>query len=72
MFCDESYALEGVRAGGNRSGTTFRLIGTSAAAPQLARQSAKLTIGKNLPPPTHPTYSTSEKEQRGAGDLEPP
>src|SRR5262249_44768347 len=53
MFCDESYALEGVRAGGNRSGVVFRLVGTSAAAPQLARQYAKLTIGLQLPPPTN-------------------
>ena len=32
-----SYALGGIRAGGNRSGAVFRLTGTSAAAPQLAR-----------------------------------
>jgi hypothetical protein len=72
MFCDESPALEGVRAGGNRSGTTFRLIGTSAAAPQLARQFAKLTIGQNLPQPTHVPYGISDKEKRGGGDIEPP
>ena len=35
--CDEFYALQGIRAGGTRSGSAFRLIGTSAAAPQLAR-----------------------------------
>src|SRR4029079_18088890 len=45
--CDESYALQGIRAGGNRSGSVFRLIGTSAAAPQLARHVAD-------PPPPSP------------------
>ncbi|MBS0343959.1 MAG: hypothetical protein JSS56_25935, partial [Proteobacteria bacterium] len=38
--CDESTNLLGIRAGGNRSGTVFRLVGTSTAAPQFARQIA--------------------------------
>jgi hypothetical protein len=66
--CDESYALEGVRAGGNRSGGVFRLIGTSAAAPQLARYVA----GPLIPPPHHPPTSLGEKHKRGGGDLDPP
>jgi hypothetical protein len=68
MFCDESYALQGVRAGGTRSGAVFRLIGTSAAAPQLARW----VVDKSLPTPIYPTTSTIEIEKRGAGDLPPP
>jgi hypothetical protein len=68
LFCDDSYALQGVRAGGNRSGTVFRLIGTSTAAPQLARQ-----LGKgSLPAPTNPPMTSVEREKRGAGNIEPP
>jgi hypothetical protein len=66
--CDESYALAGIRAGGNRSGAVFRLIGTSAAAPQLARYVARLAI----PPPHDPPTSLVEKYKRGSGDLDPP
>ena len=68
LFCDESYALQGVRAGGTRSGAVFRLIGTSAAAPQLARQIAVPA----LPAPTNVPTTTSEAEKRGAGNLAPP
>jgi hypothetical protein len=68
MFCDESYALQGVRAGGSRSGAVFRLIGTSTAAPQLARQIA----GPTFPAPTDLPTSTVEKEKRGAGNIAPP
>jgi hypothetical protein len=70
LFCDESYALEGVRAGGNRSGVVFRLIGTSAAAPQLARlvaDSAPLNP-TDVPSPN----DVQEVEKRGRGDLAPP
>jgi hypothetical protein len=66
--CDESYALQGIRAGGTRSGVVFRLIGTSTAAPQLARWVADSA----LPPPTDVPTTTSEIEQRGGGDIEPP
>jgi hypothetical protein len=68
MFCDESYALQGVRAGGTRSGAVFRLIGTSAAAPQLARQIA----GPALPAPTNVPTTPVETEKRGAGNVAPP
>jgi hypothetical protein len=63
--CDESYALEGIRAGGNRTGVVFRLTGTSAAAPQLARRVAN-------PPLPAPNNVPNSPEQRGAGNLEPP
>jgi hypothetical protein len=66
--CDESYALEGIRAGGTRSGSVFRLIGTSVAAPQLARQFAQPTY----PQPTNFSTAPPEPEKRGLGDLEPP
>jgi hypothetical protein len=66
--CDESYALEGIRAGGTRTGVVFRLIGTSAAAPQLARHLARLT----LPTATHIPGNRGEMEERGGGDIEPP
>ena len=66
--CDESYALQGIRAGGNRSGSVFRLIGTSAAAPQLARHLADPPI----PPARHPPGTLKEKRKRGRGNLDPP
>jgi len=72
--CDESYALEGIRAGGNRSGVVFRLTGTSAAAPQLARRAVKLARGLPVPPPNHVPSPNDfvEIQKRGGGDLEPP
>lgn len=72
--CDEDHALTGIRAGGNRSGSAFRLIGTSTAAPQLARQFAKLRSGLAFPPPADvPSQNDfAEIEKRGGGDLEPP
>jgi hypothetical protein len=66
--CDESYALGGIRGGGNRSGTVFRLKGTSAAAPQLARHVASPPI-----PPPHDVPSTpTERYKRGRGNVDPP
>jgi hypothetical protein len=66
--CDESFALGGIRAGGNRSGSVFRLQGTSVAAPQLARHVAKPT----LPLPYNVPTSIEEIRKRGRGNLEPP
>jgi hypothetical protein len=68
--CDESYALQGIRAGGTRSGIVFRLVGTSAAAPQLARWVANspLPAPTDVPSPN----DTVEIEKRGGGDLAPP
>ena len=66
--CDESYALQGIRAGGNRSGSVFRLIGTSAAAPQLARW----ICNPPLPVPTDIPTTPSEVAKRGKGNLRPP
>src|SRR5215475_3165590 len=66
--CDESYALQGMLAGGTRSGSVFRLIGTSVAAPQLARQFIKATY----PQPYNFATAPPEPEKRGAGDLPPP
>ena len=66
--CDELYALQGIRAGGTRSGSVFRLIGTSAAAPQLARHLADPPI----PPARHPPGTLKEKRKRGRGNLDPP
>jgi hypothetical protein len=63
--CDESYALAGIRAGGNRSGGVFRLIGTSVAAPQLARYVA------NAVNPV-PFDMSNPEEETGAGDVPPP
>jgi hypothetical protein len=62
---DDSYALEGVRAGGNRSGIAFRLIGTSAAAPQLARLVAD-AVSPN------PTTQPTDPHGLGNGNLDPP
>ena len=45
---DESALLPGIRAAGSRSGVTFRLVGTSAGAPQQAR--ALLAAAPPAPP----------------------
>jgi hypothetical protein len=66
--CDETYALEGIRAGGNRSGSVFRLTGTSAAAPQLARWVAN----PRIPRPNNIPKTEEEKYKRGRGNLKPP
>jgi len=66
--CDESYALQGIRAGGTRSGSVFRLIGTSTAAPQLARHVADHPI-----PLAHDIPGTPiEQYKRGGGNIDPP
>ena len=62
---DESHALQGIRAGGNRSGGVFRLIGTSTAAPQLARFFGRTAL------PT-PVNTSNPQQETGAGDLEAP
>jgi len=74
MLCDESYALGGLRAGGNRSGGVFRLTGTSAAAPQLGRHLARTLTGLAFPLPSNVPlpYQTEEIRKRGHGNLEPP
>jgi hypothetical protein len=51
---DRSPALPGVRAAGVRSGTTFTLVGTSTAAPQLGRQFANGGPALYLPYPPQP------------------
>jgi hypothetical protein len=65
---DESPALQGMRGGGNRSGVAFRLTGTSAAAPQLARH----LTDKPLPQPINVPTTPEEGHRRGAGNLPPP
>jgi hypothetical protein len=70
--CDESYALGGIRAGGNRSGAVFRLTGTSAAAPQLARHIAKPPSLFPQPTDVPSLGDYVEIEKRGGGNLEPP
>jgi hypothetical protein len=62
---DESHALKGIRAGGNRSGGVFRLVGTSTAAPQLARFVGRIA----LPAPVN---TSNPPQETGAGDLEAP
>jgi len=66
--CDDSYALSGVRGGGNRSGSVFRLTGTSAAAPQFAREIADATP----PQPTNIPGTPAEIGKRGGGNLDAP
>ncbi|MGC2081854.1 MAG: hypothetical protein WA702_00655 [Bradyrhizobium sp.] len=69
--CDESYALEGILAGGTRSGSVFRMIGTSNAAPELARLFTKY-IGATYPPPSNVPTTLPDTEKRGSGDLGAP
>ena len=62
---DVSDALLGMRAGGNRSGATFRLVGTSVASPQAAR-----SIANGIDPAAYP----KEKDEAlvGAHQLPQP
>lgn len=66
--CDETYALGGMRGGGNRSGAVFRLAGTSAAAPQLARYVA----GPMIPYAHDRPNTPAEEHKRGGGNVDPP
>ena len=49
---DVSDALRGIRAAGNRSGATFRMEGTSVAAPQASRDLANQTGSSTSPVPS--------------------
>lgn len=51
---DDSKALRGARAAGTRSGSSFRLSGTSVAAPRVARKIALGTLPPAPPPPQDP------------------
>ena len=51
LVTDLSAALPGVRAAGNYSGVSFRLVGTSSAAPQLARTKVAELAPPLLPAP---------------------
>lgn len=64
---DETFALKGMRAGGNRTGSIFRLIGTSTAAPQLARR----LMNPPLPAPTQVPANPGDIAERGGGNLKP-
>jgi len=79
---DESVYLRGIRGGAVREGTSIRLIGTSTAAPQLAR---KLVNGawppapppsrtappkrEEAPPPSQPEFETAPDPRLGNGPL---
>lgn len=55
IVTDEAPTLRGVRAAGLRSGATFRLVGTSTAAPQWARlRASELAAAGAAGPPTPP------------------
>jgi|GEM_PF-747563 len=65
---DESCTLTGIRAGGNRSGAVFRLVGTSTAAPQLGRDVADAVPLQ----PSNIPGTPAGIGQRGGGNLPPP
>lgn len=69
---DASEILGGMLAGGTRSGALFRMVGTSTAAPQLARWLARTFASPvSLPPPDNPG-GVVEPTRRGAGNLPAP
>lgn len=69
---DESDALRGILACGTRSGSVFRMVGTSTAAPQWARWLARTAdASSTLPSPDNPGGVT-EPTRRGAGNLAAP
>lgn len=63
LVTDCSEARAGVRGAGVRTGTKFRLVGTSTAAPQLGRLLAAKTLPKPPPPP--------DPERTGNGRVDP-
>jgi hypothetical protein len=63
MVTDLSEARPGVRGAGVRTGTKFRLVGTSTAAPQL---------GRLLAMPTRPFPFPNDPERTGYGEFDPP
>lgn len=78
---DESPVLHGLRAAANRSGTTFRMDGTSVAAPVVTRRIANM-LGQVLPPPLGQVRkhlqdyqsvvrSSVEPAREGAGRIQP-
>ena len=62
---DESIVLRGVRAGGTRSGGHARIMGTSTAAPQLARLIAN-RVPPNLAAPHNATLPPIDLPLEGA------
>jgi hypothetical protein len=77
LATDESPLLRGIRAGAVRGGTSVRLVGTSTAAPQLAR---KLANGETLsspdelvgpPAPNRPSPITTRGRRLGHGRVVP-
>lgn len=65
---DESPYLQGIRGGGVREGTSIRLVGTSAAAPQLARKLANGTIKAT---PTSPPARGRRNPSHGSTPTPP-
>jgi subtilisin family serine protease len=64
---DESRTTQGILGCGVRSGTHFRMGGTSVAAPQMARAIANAMAGHNARPVTQPVTGIDERIGRGAG-----
>lgn len=67
---DETYTLLGIRGAGNRSGGVFRLVGTSTAAPQLARLLANgvdLDRPKNMHPDNYPPTPRPARDTKKDG-----
>jgi hypothetical protein len=67
---DETYTLLGIRGAGNRSGGVFRLVGTSTAAPQLARLLANgvdLDRPKNMCPDNYPPTPRPARDTKKDG-----
>ena len=63
---DETRIATGVPGAGNRGGAVFKLVGTSSAAPQLARHVANGTM------PVSPIQAPQWPEAHGGGNLAPP
>lgn len=67
LVTDLSSTLPGIRAGGNYSGATFRLVGTSSAAPQLARKKVA-----ELVPPSPQRPPSLGRPPPASGELQDP
>ncbi len=64
LVTDESAAVRGVRASGVRGASTARLVGTSVAAPQLARLLAEDSPPQHSPNPPRPPATPGNPQDR--------
>ena len=72
LLCESSYALKGIRAGGNRSGAVFRLVGTRSRHPSWHDRLSNWYRHCRFQPQRTFQHRPREIAKRGGGNIEPP